>query len=235
MHGLPSAILEEDPRIALIVSGRPASPTAPGAGSSTVNLDPAPLSENDGHHHLMLIATAQVLVTLVLGLTSAAWPLHPRPEVVHGFDPPAETWDAGHRGVDLLGRPGQAVLAARGGIVTFAGSLAGRGVVVVKHGDTRTTYEPVKSSVHVGDPVVAGQRIGALQTFGSHCFPRSCLHWGLIEGETYLNPLTLVGAGPVRLLPLYSPAPVAPWPSAWQPPLRPGDVLAGRPDATGLW
>lgn len=35
----------------------------------------------------------------------------------------------------------------------------------------------------------------------SHCFPRACLHWGWLRGETYLDPLELVGAGPVRLVP----------------------------------
>jgi hypothetical protein len=75
--------------------------------------------------------------------------------------------------------------------------------VVVVHGTTRTTYEPVAASVGVGVVVGAGDVIGRLQVFGSHCFPRSCLHWGLIEGrDHYLDPLTLVGAGPVRLLPL---------------------------------
>ena len=138
---------------------------------------------------------------------AAVWPLDPRPQVVDGFAPPAEEWGAGHRGVDLLGTPGQRVRAARSGTVTFAGMLAGRGVVVVGHGPTRTTYEPVSASVRVGDEVRAGQPIGAMETFGSHCWPRSCLHWGLIEDETYLNPLTLVGAGPVRLLPLFSELP----------------------------
>jgi hypothetical protein len=56
---------------------------------------------------------------------------------------------------------------------------------------------------------VAGAQIGSLQLAGSHCFPRACLHWGWIEGETYLDPLRLVGAGPVRLLPLWRDAPVA--------------------------
>ena len=74
---------------------------------------------------------------------SAVWPLLPAPEVVAGFDPPATRWGAGHRGVDLAGAPGQPVRAALAGTVTFAGSLAGRGVVVVDHGATRTTYEPV--------------------------------------------------------------------------------------------
>jgi murein DD-endopeptidase MepM/ murein hydrolase activator NlpD len=131
------------------------------------------------------------------------WPLQPRPAVVARFDPPATRWGPGHRGVDLAGHVGQHVHAALAGVVTFAGRLAGRGVVVVDHGSTRTTYEPVEASVQVGDPVGAGAVIGRLQLFGSHCFPGTCLHWGLIEGrDHYLDPLTLVGAAPVRLLPV---------------------------------
>jgi murein DD-endopeptidase MepM/ murein hydrolase activator NlpD len=108
--------------------------------------------------------------------------------------------------VDLAGRVGQPVHAALAGRVSFAGRLAGRGVVVVDHGATRTTYEPVTAVVHVGDRVGAGAVVGRLELFGSHCFPRACLHWGLIEGaEHYLDPLVLVGAGPVRLLPLLGP------------------------------
>jgi murein DD-endopeptidase MepM/ murein hydrolase activator NlpD len=133
---------------------------------------------------------------------SAVWPLLPAPQVVAGFDPPATRWGAGHRGVDLAGSPGQPVRAALAGTVTFAGGLAGRGVVVVDHGGTRTTYEPVEASVDVGDRVAAGDRLGRLQSGGSHCAPRTCLHWGLLAGAAYLDPLTLVGAGPVRLLPL---------------------------------
>lgn len=92
--------------------------------------------------------------------------------------------------------------SALAGRVTFAGSLAGRGVVVVDHGSVRTTYEPVTARVRRGDPVGRGAMIGTLERLSSHCFPRACLHWGLRRGNTYLDPLTLVGAGPVRLLPL---------------------------------
>lgn len=133
------------------------------------------------------------------------WPLAPRPAIHEGFDPPSQPWGPGHRGVDLEGRLGQPVRAALGGTITFAGVLAGRGVVVVHHGSTRTTYEPVEASVSVGDQVAKGQSIGTLRRGMSHCFPRACLHWGLRRGDTYLNPLTLVGLGPVRLLPLDAP------------------------------
>ena len=137
------------------------------------------------------------------------WPLQPGPEVVAGFDPPADPWGSGHRGVDLLGSAGQQVRAALPGRVTFAGMLAGRGVVVVSHGDTRTTYEPVATDVSVGDRVAAGGSLGRLEGFGSHCFPRACLHWGWLRGETYLDPLDLVGGGPVRLLPLWRDEPLS--------------------------
>jgi murein DD-endopeptidase MepM/ murein hydrolase activator NlpD len=143
------------------------------------------------------------------------WPLQPAPEVVAGFDPPLAPWGSGHRGVDLLGSAGQPVRAALPGRVTFAGMLAGRGVVVVSHGDTRTTYEPVSAEVSVGDTVARGGRVGRLEGFGSHCFPRVCLHWGWLRADTYLDPLDLVGGGPVRLLPLWRDDPIpAPGPSA---------------------
>lgn len=146
--------------------------------------------------------------------TSWQWPLHPAPnEVVHGFDPPDDRWGSGHRGVDLRGAFGDEVHAAGAGVVTFAGLLAGRGVVTVTHGALRTTYEPVTPAVAVGDRVDPGDVIATFDLIGGHCLPRACLHWGLLRGDTYLDPLSVVGAGPVRLLPLEE-VPV--------PPARPG-------------
>jgi murein DD-endopeptidase MepM/ murein hydrolase activator NlpD len=130
------------------------------------------------------------------------WPLAPEPAVVRPFDPPDVPYGAGHRGVDLAARPGQPVRTALPGRVSFAGRIAGRGVVVVGHGATRTTYEPVSADVVVGTVLASGDVLGRLETAGSHCAPGVCLHWGWISGETYLDPLRLVGAGPVRLLPL---------------------------------
>lgn len=133
---------------------------------------------------------------------SAVWPLDPRPEVVARFDPPSTTWAAGHRGVDLLGTVGAQVRSAAAGRVTFAGKVAGRGVVVVDHGHYRTTYEPVRAVVRRGALVGTGTVLGTLQRAPSHCAPRACLHWGLVENGAYRDPLTLVQAVHVRLLPL---------------------------------
>ncbi|MGN0065960.1 MAG: murein hydrolase activator EnvC family protein [Nocardioides sp.] len=131
------------------------------------------------------------------------WPLDPRPQVVAGFDPPEATYGSGHRGVDLAGRPGQPVLAAAAGTVSFVGSIGGKPVVVVDHGAERTTYEPVVAEVGRGEPVVAGSVVGRLQTVASHCFPAACLHFGVRQGAGYLDPLAWLGSQRVRLLPLW--------------------------------
>ena len=119
------------------------------------------------------------------------WPLPGAIQVLRPFDPPAERWGAGHRGVDLAAAAGSPVLAAAGGTVTYAQRLAGRGVVVVDHGATRTTYEPVTGLLPVGTPVQVGTRIGTLES--GHCRPADCLHWGWRRSETYLDPLLLGG------------------------------------------
>lgn len=129
------------------------------------------------------------------------WPLRPRPSVVRAFDPPAARWTSGHRGVDLLGSPGAPVRAPLPGRISFAGMIAGRGVVVIDHGGRRTTYEPVEPLLARGSAVQIGTVIGELAAGPSHCAPRTCLHWGLIIGTEYADPLTLLGPGPVRLLP----------------------------------
>lgn len=159
------------------------------------------------------------------------WPLTPKPEVVSRFVRPTSPWGPGHRGVDLLGRPHQPVLAVAAGRVTFAGMLAGRGVVVVSHGALRSTYEPVLTSVSVGNHVDAGQRVGVLATSGSHCSPRACLHLGVLRGQEYVDPLALLGGGPIRLKPLAGTG--AP-PSAESGPARAGAAVgAGHAAGSG--
>ncbi|EGX60246.1 peptidase [Streptomyces zinciresistens K42] len=139
------------------------------------------------------------------------WPVEPRPAVLRGWQPPATAYGRGHRGADLAAPAGTAVRAVAPGRVSFAGRVAGRGVVSVELAGTgspplRTTYEPVRASVARGDRVRAGEVIGAVESGGSHC-AGGCLHWGLRDGETYRDPLSLLPPwllrrGPSRLLPV---------------------------------
>ncbi|MGN8246723.1 murein hydrolase activator EnvC family protein [Cellulomonas soli] len=139
-------------------------------------------------------------------------PLDGEPRVAHPFDRPAEVWAAGHRGVDLAAAPGDEVLAPADGVISFAGQVAGRGVVTVTHGDgLRSSLEPVDPLVSVGQRVTRGATVATLDAIGTdpapagsgtHCAPTTCLHWGVRRGTQYLDPLSLLGdQGPVVLLP----------------------------------
>ncbi|MFB7458887.1 murein hydrolase activator EnvC family protein [Streptomyces sp. NPDC056188] len=138
------------------------------------------------------------------------WPVGVRPGVLRGWDPPATVYGPGHRGVDLSAPPGAQVRAVAAGRVFFAGPVAGRGVVSIELSGTgepplRTTYEPVRASVKQGDEVTAGAVVGTVEATGRHC-EGPCIHWGLLRGKTYLNPLLLLPPwllnGPTRLLPV---------------------------------
>lgn len=160
---------------------------------------------------LLLVLALGGLAVLALSTPTAAgprpgfgWPLAGTPHVDRAFTPPRTAYAAGHRGVDLTGVAGQPVLAAGPGQVTYAGLLAGRGVVTVTHaGGLRTTYEPVTASVHLGQGVAVGTVLGRLGSGHASCrIGTICLHWGLLRGDAYLDPLQLLTPTAVRLLPL---------------------------------
>lgn len=155
--------------------------------------------------------------------------------IVRAFDPPDQPWLAGHRGIDLLAAAGSPVVAALPGRVTFAGRIAGKGVVVVSHGDTRTTYEPVRASVRVGEVVAGGQQVGVLEA-NTHCQVGSCLHLGWLRGQTYLDPAELFDSGGLRLLPTGSAALAAQLAEARRTALGSGSMpgLLARPVPGGI-
>ncbi|MER6025547.1 M23 family metallopeptidase [Streptomyces sp. NPDC001851] len=136
------------------------------------------------------------------------WPVGVHPLVLRGWEPPATVYGPGHRGVDLSAPAGSPVRAVAPGRVSFAGRVAGSGVISVDltGTDLRTTYEPVTPSVRKGDEVGAGEVVGTVEPVVSHC-AAACVHWGLLRGKAYLNPLSLLPPwllhrGPPRLLPV---------------------------------
>lgn len=178
----------------------------------------------------MLLARviALSLLVLVAGATPAqggdgswAWPVGNR-RITSGFDLPDTEYSAGHRGIDLPGRVGEPVSAVAPGRVTFAGSVAGVGVVTVDHGGERSTYQPVDPRVSRGDAVDAGDVLGHLRAEGSHC-ATACLHLGRLDAESYLDPLDRLGSeSRVRLVDPDGPPPT--------PPVGPsGDGVLRRP------
>jgi murein DD-endopeptidase MepM/ murein hydrolase activator NlpD len=186
---------------AMLFSGTgAASAAAPGSSTATLTglaVRPGPDDANDqrGLHAGMF-----------------GWPLSGSPAVVRAFQAPTLPYGPGHRGVDLAAMPGAPVLAAGAGIVVFAGTVAGRGVVSVDHpGGLRTTYEPVSPTVSAGAHVARGEQIGTVQidtvAFGHpRCAVTACLHWGVLRDpahdRNYLDPLRLLARAPVRLLPV---------------------------------
>jgi murein DD-endopeptidase MepM/ murein hydrolase activator NlpD len=130
------------------------------------------------------------------------WPLAGPVAVSRAFERPATPFGPGHRGVDLVASPGSPILAAAEGTVSYAGPVAGREVVAVDHGGVRTTYEPLRPAVAVGDVVRAGDQLGWLTAGHPGCPGAACLHWGLLRGAEYLDPLASFRRVRPRLLPV---------------------------------
>lgn len=153
---------------------------------------------------VVLITMAMFLAVPVAAAAPSRWDWPTSSHLVsRGFAPPSVQWGAGHRGVDLTGTAGEIVRAAGAGAVSFAGTIAGRGVVTVIHqGGLRSTYEPVIATVAVGTLVATGTPIGTLEAGHAGCPVAACLHWGLRRGEVYLDPLSLLHRRSIRLLPL---------------------------------
>jgi len=125
--------------------------------------------------------------------------------IISAFDQPISLFGSGHRGVDFPANQGQRVTAVGSGIVSFAGSIAGKPVISIQLSPSvdglgtpvRATYEPVSPLVSAGDFVFVGMVIGYIDfsnTNAGHC-RGTCLHLGLKVTEKsthrYLNPAIL--------------------------------------------
>ncbi|UZX02500.1 M23 family metallopeptidase [Arthrobacter sp. CDRTa11] len=123
---------------------------------------------------------------------SWAWPLAPKPSVLRPFDPPDKPWMSGHRGVDLAAiHDGAELTSPAPGTVSFVGVVVDRPVITIDHGNgLRSSFEPVQSDLATGTVVARGQLIGTL--LPGHCRSGPCVHWGVRQGDEYVNPLQFV-------------------------------------------
>jgi murein DD-endopeptidase MepM/ murein hydrolase activator NlpD len=80
-------------------------------------------------------------------------------------------------------------------------------VSIAHPGGLRTSYEPVRAVVRVGQLVAGGAVIGELSAGHPGCAVAACLHWGAMWGAAaradYVDPLGLVASTPIRLKPLH--------------------------------
>ncbi|MFB9642292.1 M23 family metallopeptidase [Agromyces lapidis] len=127
------------------------------------------------------------------------WPVPVPIRVVSPFRAPPTPYASGHRGIDLAVERDSPLVAAESGVVSFAGMVAGRGVVAIDHGDgVVSAIEPVDPSVEAGDPIIAGAAIGTASQ-GGHC-EGDCVHFGVrVDGE-YVSPFLFLGGLPRAVL-----------------------------------
>ena len=164
---------------------------------------------------LSLLICLQAAAAANSSLPVGNWnpPLEPPVRLVNQYRQPNSDYSAGHRGVDYLVTLDQPILAPADGKVWFAGTVAQRPVLSLKHeGGYLTEFEPACTDLSIGEPVFAGQEIAvvcpALPTYQGHCPKAACLHFSLCSpvktkgGSEYLSPLLFIGGlNPSRLLP----------------------------------
>lgn len=121
-----------------------------------------------------------------------------QPAVIADFDPPDGHGFPGIA-VWICRHPTAMVYAPADGIISFAGSVGGKSVVSVNHGDLVSTFRPAHTEGVAGTAVRRGDVIGEVGGASDHCDGR-CLHWGVrrvrLQNEgtatTYLDPLARV-------------------------------------------
>jgi hypothetical protein len=164
--------------------------------------------------------------------------------VIRGFEPPPDPFGQGHRGIDIAAPFGTDMVAAAGGLVAFAGWVAGSLFISIDHPDgVRTTYSWLsKVDVKTGDRVSKSQVIG--QTGHGHPdVSTPHLHFGARVGSTYIDPMLLLERGSVvgliHLAPLASSAPGSRPPPynerPWLSPLLPGLGPSGIGAPLSTW
>ncbi len=131
------------------------------------------------------------------------WPLPGPHSLLRPYIGPVTPYSAGHRGVDIEAHGASAtempvVTAPAAGTVHFAGFVVDRPVLSIRHpGGVISSFEPVTTTLAMGDGVRAGQEIGTLEV--GHC-SSPCLHLGVRIDGGYVSPLLFLGGVPRAVL-----------------------------------
>jgi murein DD-endopeptidase MepM/ murein hydrolase activator NlpD len=131
--------------------------------------------------------------------------------LVNSYLAPDTTYGSGHRGVDYQVTLGQGVFAPADATVSFVGKVVDRQVLSLSHeGKVISSYEPVCSSLAIGQEVAAGDLVAevceAEEDYAQHCLDNLCLHFSTRQDGEYLSPLWFTGElTPSVLLPWIEP------------------------------
>ena len=127
---------------------------------------------------------ALVLLLLLPPMPAAVWtwPTEGEHRILRDFRAPSTPLVPGHRGLDLAAG-GEDIIAPTGGVISFSGDVAGRGVLTLRTPEgLLISMEPVEALVSTGDQVSRGALIATLHP--GHC-AQLCVHLGLREGGDY--------------------------------------------------
>ncbi len=133
-------------------------------------------------------------------------------ELVNSYRSPEKAYGEGHRGVDYQVALGQGIFAPADATVSFVGKVVNRQVLSLSHqGGLVSSYEPVCSSLIVGQEVSAGDLVAEVceadQDYLQHCEETFCLHFSTRRNGEYLSPLWFTGElAPSELLPWIEPS-----------------------------
>jgi murein DD-endopeptidase MepM/ murein hydrolase activator NlpD len=143
---------------------------------------------SDSRHRQRLIAAIVIVLSQVSTATAASncWRAPVDAPISDPYREPACRWCPGNRGIEYDTPPGVAVIAVASGRVTFVGSIAGTGYMVVRHANgVRTTYGNISNGrFRRGDLVIRGVQVGS--TAGR-------FHFGVRDVVGYVDPAPMIG------------------------------------------
>jgi murein DD-endopeptidase MepM/ murein hydrolase activator NlpD len=183
--------------VASVLAGIPAAPAGSAAASGGLPGATA-ASGAAGSAAAGVVPSATAASGAPVARGSWAWPVASPHPIVRPFIAPATPYGPGHRGIDIEST-GAEVFAPSSGVVSFAGDVAGRPVLAIRHpGGLVSSLEPVSSTVAAGAAVSRGELVGTL--LPGHCARAPCVHFGVrLDGE-YVSPLNYLGGVPRAVL-----------------------------------
>lgn len=156
-----------------------------------LNCDYAEASDSAGTTHILKVESNPCYTDITAPVADFS--------VLQEYDAPVLNWNPGHRGIDIAAAQGTPLIAPADGVISFAGTVAKKSVVSIRHSEMIFTFEPAQTSLAVGTQIKQGETFGYVQGESNHC-EQSCVHWGVKNSiEQYFNPLLLLARHKVVL------------------------------------